>query len=227
MNTKSANLVCLAFIAALIAYIVYLYPSLPDPLPTHWDGAGNVNAYMSKFSGAITFAAIPFFSVLLFKLIPIISPRGFRTEQFASVVNALMVGMVVFGSVIAVAALHAALGSDVNISKVVFFCVGLLLVFIGNFMGKFRKNFFIGIRTPWTLASDEVWAKTHRLGGWCFVAAGLLMVAMSFVGGNQEWVVFIVVGAALIPVVYSYFAYRGLEGFGPDPEINEDTDSAP
>jgi uncharacterized membrane protein len=227
MNTKSANLVCMAFIAALIAYIVTLYPSLPDPLPTHWDGAGNVNGYMSKIWGTITFVSVPFFSVLLFKLIPIISPRGFRTEQFASVINSLMVVMVVFGSVIAVVALNVALGSDVNITKVVFFCVGLLLIFIGNFMGKFRKNFFIGIRTPWTLANDEVWAKTHRLGGWCFVGAGLLMAAMSFVGGNQEWVVFVVVGAALIPVVYSYFAYRGLEGFGPDPEINVDADLEP
>lgn len=224
MSTKLANFISAAVIAALIAYIVYLYPSLPDPLPTHWDAAGNPNDYMSRLSGVIAFASIPCFGVFLFKLIPIISPHGFRTEEFASVINALMVGFVVFGSAIAIVALNTALGSDVNISKVVFGCVGLLLIFMGNYMGKFRKNFFIGIRTPWTLASDEVWAKTHRLGGWCMVAAGLAMVAAAFIEGDTSWIIFVVVGIVLIPVVYSYFAYRALEGFGPDPKINDDAD---
>ena len=227
MNTKLANLLCATGIAALIAYIVYLYPSLPDPLPTHWDAAGNPNDYMSRLSGVIALASVPFFGVLLFKLIPIISPHGFRTEGFARVINVLMVGMVVFGSVITVFALNASLGSDVNISKAVLVCVGLLLMFVGNYMGKIRKNFFIGIRTPWTLASDEVWAKTHRLGGWCMVAAGLAMAAGAFADVVTDWIVLIVVGIVLIPVIYSYFAYRALEGFGPDPKINDDADSNP
>jgi len=102
-----------------------------------------------------------------------------------------------------------------------------LLMFVGNYMGKIRKNFFIGIRTPWTLASDEVWAKTHRLGGWCMVAAGLAMAAGAFADVVTDWIVLIVVGIVLIPVVYSYFAYRALEGFGPDPKINDDADSNP
>ena len=227
MNTKPANLISAAVIAALIAYIVYLYPSLPDPLPTHWDAAGNPNDYMSRLSGVIALASVPCFAVLLFKLIPVISPHGFRTEGFARVINALMVGVVVFGSVITVFALNASLGSGVDISKAVLVSVGLLLMFMGNYMGKVRKNFFIGIRTPWTLASDEVWAKTHRLGGWCMVAAGLAMAAGAFADVVIDWIVFVVVGIVLIPVVYSYFAYRALEGFGPDPKINDDADSNP
>lgn len=227
MNTKPANLISAAVIAALIAYIVYLYPSLPDPLPTHWDAAGNPNDYMSRLSGVIALASVPCFAVLLFKLIPVISPHGFRTEGFARVINALMVGVVVFGSVITVFALNASLGSGVDISKAVLVSVGLLLMFMGNYMGKVRKNFFIGIRTPWTLASDEVWAKTHRLGGWCMVAAGLAMAAGAFANVVIDWIVFVVVGIVLIPVVYSYFAYRALEGFGPDPKINDDADSNP
>jgi uncharacterized membrane protein len=225
MNTKTANLVCAAFIAALIGYIVYIYPDLPDPMPTHWDAAGRANGFMSRLSGVLAFASIPIFGVLLFKIIPVISPRGYRTDLFADVVNALMVGVVVFGSVIGVVALNAALGSGVNINTAVFVSIGLLLIFMGNYMGKFRKNFFIGIRTPWTLASDEVWVKTHRLGGWCFVAAGIVMLVSAFAKGDSIWIVLLVVGFALIPVVYSYFAYRALEGFGPDPEIEDDSNS--
>ena len=222
MNTKTANLICLTFIASLIAYIVYLYPSLPEPLPTHWDINGNPNDYMTRLSGVLVMGSVPIFSVLILKLIPHISPRGFRTDEFASVINALMVGMVIFGSIIAVIALNAAIRPDINLSRVVFVLVGLLLIFIGNFMGKFRKNFFVGIRTPWTLASDEVWVKTHRLGGWCMVAAGLIMAGVSFVVNDPTWVIFVVVGLVLIPVVYSYFAYRALEGFGPDPEVRDE-----
>ena len=79
-----------------------------------------------------------------------------------------------------------------------------------------RKNFFIGIRTPWTLASDEVWARTHRLGGYLFVIAGVAMLVLPLFGIG----VLAIVGASLIaglgPVVYSFFAYRRIEGFGPD-----------
>ena len=100
--------------------------------------------------------------------------------------------------------------------------VGLLFVVMGNFLGKVRKNFFLGIRTPWTLASDEVWAKTHRLGGWCFVTAGVFMAIMGVVAPTSTWFIAAIIAIALIPVVYSFFAYRKIEGFAPDPEIDEE-----
>ncbi len=118
-------------------------------------------------------------------------------------------------------AIRAALGAEHNVSTIVMVAVGVLFMFIGNFLGKVRKNFFLGIRTPWMLASDEVWAKTHRLAGWCFVIAGAIMAIGSVAGPRMEWVIIAVVTFALIPVVYSYFAYRRIEGFGPDPDIDD------
>ena len=117
---------------------------------------------------------------------------------------------------------RAALGAAFNISTVVMVAVGLLLMALGNFMGKVRKNFFIGIRTPWTLASDEVWAKTHRLGGWCLVIAGAAMALLAVLAPTVEWIIYIVVAMALIPVVYSYIAYRRIEGFAPDPDVDNE-----
>ncbi len=225
MTGKSANLISATCIAALIGYVVYHYSGLPDPMPTHWDSLGNANGFMTRLGGVAALIAVPIFSIILFKVIPLISPRGFRTDQFAGVVNSLMVGLVVFGCIIAIVALQTALGADINISKVVLISVGLLLVFVGNFMGKVRKNFFIGIRTPWTLASDEVWMKTHRLGGWCMVLAGLLMAAMATIGVNSDYTVLVVVGMILVPVIYSYFAYRALEGFEAEAETDGDIES--
>ena len=224
MSTHIANIISIIGIIALGAYVAWMYPGLPDPMPTHWNAAGEVDDYTAKAIGAPLIVGIPVFSFLIFKLIPVISPRGFRTESFTGTLNILMVATVVFGSVIGVGAIRAARDTSIDISNFVFVAVGLLFIVLGNFLGKVRKNFFLGIRTPWTLASDEVWAKTHRLGGWCFVIAGLVMAVMGVLvpASGMEWVIGIVVIIALIPVVYSFFAYRKIEGFAPDPEIDDE-----
>ena len=224
MSTRIANIISIIGIVLLGAYVAWLYPDLPDPMPTHWNAAGQVDDYTAKAIGAPLIAAIPIFSFIIFKLIPVISPRGFRTESFRDTLNILMTATVVFGCVIGVGVMRAAQDASVDISSFVFVAVGLLLMVMGNFLGKVRKNFFLGIRTPWTLASDEVWAKTHRLGGWCFVVAGIFMAIMGVITppSGMPWVIGIIVAIALIPVVYSYIAYRRIEGFAPDPDIEEE-----
>jgi uncharacterized membrane protein len=224
MSTRIANIISIIGIVLLGAYVAWLYPDLPDPMPTHWNAAGQVDDYTAKAIGAPLIAAIPIISFIIFKLIPVISPRGFRTESFRDTLNILMTATVVFGCVIGVGVMRAAQDASVDISSFVFVAVGLLLMVMGNFLGKVRKNFFLGIRTPWTLASDEVWAKTHRLGGWCFVVAGIFMAIMGVIAppSGMPWVIGIIVAIALIPVVYSYIAYRRIEGFAPDPDIEEE-----
>jgi uncharacterized membrane protein len=94
--------------------------------------------------------------------------------------------------------------------------IGLLLAVVGNFLGKVTRNFFVGIRTPWTLASEEVWMRTHRLGGRLFVLAGLAMFALALAGGGPIAMIVVVGAAALVSVVASYFIYRRIEGFKED-----------
>jgi uncharacterized membrane protein len=91
-----------------------------------------------------------------------------------------------------------------------------LFVIIGNYLGKVRKNFFIGIRTPWTLASDEVWNRTHRIGGRLFMLSGVIIWLGALLRLPLSWTVGVAVGLVLIPVVYSYFLYRKIEGFESD-----------
>jgi uncharacterized membrane protein len=113
---------------------------------------------------------------------------------------------------VAAVMLLAASGSDVPALTVMKLLIGGLFVVIGNYLGKVRRNFFVGIRTPWTLTSDEVWARTHRVGGWLFVLAGIAIIASA---GSTRLVLPLVllasVGtAALISVAYSYLVYRQL-----------------
>jgi uncharacterized membrane protein len=221
MSTRVANIISFIGIVGLAAFIAWSYPSLPDPMPTHWNAAGQPDDYTAKSTGAAILAAVPLFVMLIFRIIPAVSPHGFRTESFTGVLNNLMTASVVFSCVISVAVIRAALGAEHNMSTIVMVAVGVLFMIIGNFLGKVRKNFFLGIRTPWTLASDEVWAKTHRLAGWCFVVAGAIMAIGSVAGPRIEWVIVTVVAIALVPVVYSYLAYRRIEGFGPDPDVED------
>ena len=150
------------------------------------------------------------------KVIPVISPRGFRTENFAGVVNIFMVTLVGFTSGVALLVLLEASGRNVYINEMIFAGIGLLFIVMGNYLGKVRKNFFLGIRTPWTLASDEVWNRTHRLGGRIFVLIGFFMFLNAFFRFPESWLVGSIVVVALIPVVYSYILYRKIEGFAPD-----------
>jgi uncharacterized membrane protein len=113
-------------------------------------------------------------------------------------------------------ALLAAAGAGVSIARVVPIATGALFMVMGNVLGKFRKNFLVGIRTPWTLASDEVWLRTHRLGGRLFVIAGALLVIAGTIGGPATIAAIpaLALLAAVPPVIYSFVIYRRLEARG-------------
>ena len=218
MNKTIADRLSYLIIAVLIVAAAVLYPGLPDPMPSHWNAAGEVDGWMPKLPNVLLLVSLPVFMVLLMKFIQIVSPKGFRTEQFSDVINILQLVFVAFSAGVATTVFLYAKGFSVDITITIMSFTGVLFVILGNYMGKFRKNFFLGIRTPWTLASDEVWAKTHRLGGWLFVLAGVAIIIFGFVGVNVAVLTSIILVAALFPVVYSFFLYRKLEGFGPDPD---------
>jgi uncharacterized membrane protein len=216
MTRDRANLLSYLFIVAAVSVAAFLYPSLPDPMPSHWNVHGEVDGYLPKPWGV---AILPLSAILVFvvmRLIPVISPKGYRIEPFANVMRIFQVTMVGFMSLIAILVLLEAKGIDVYINRVIFAALGALFIVMGNYFGKIRKNFVLGIRTPWTLASDEVWARTHRLAGRLFVLLGIFMLAGIFVTlPSWLWVGMIAV-IVLVPVVYSYLAYRRIEGFGED-----------
>ena len=216
MTTKIANILCLVFIAIAVVTAAFFYPSLPDQIPTHWNIEGQVDSTMSKPWGVIILPLSAILVFLLMKVIPAISPQGFRTEQFTGVLNIFTVALVGFMSGVALLVLLEASGRNVYINDMIFGGVGLLFIVMGSYLGKVRKNFFLGIRTPWTLASDEVWNRTHRFGGRVFVLIGFFLLLNAFVRFPVRWLLGAIIVAALVPVIYSYFLYRKVEGFTPD-----------
>jgi len=154
---------------------------------------------------------------LLMVVLPMISPRGFRLDGSGAAFYQSVLAIIAALVVLHVIVLRASLTTSAPSKALILIPIGLLLLILGNLMGKLRKNFFIGIRTPWTLASDEVWSRTNRLGGRLFVLGGLAVIACSLFPGPSLPVILTVVAlAAGVPVIYSYLLYRRIEGFGPN-----------
>jgi len=218
MKFTRLNAIGALLLLAMVGMAAWYYAALPDPLPTHWNLAGEVNGWTAKPWGVWLLPVIAAGTFAVLVLLPAISPRGFRLDSARRVYDIVVFAFVAFMTVIQWVMFQAALGRGPGVNRIVPALVGLLFIILGNYLGKFPKNFFIGIRTPWTLASDEVWNRTHRLAGWLFMLAGAVMLASGLTGLNHAVFVGVIVVAALVPVVYSLILYRRLHGFHDDPE---------
>jgi uncharacterized membrane protein len=201
----------LTLVVAAFAVAAVLYPRLPPRVPTHWNWRGEADGFMPKSIGAFLMPLTLAGLWGLFAAIPWLSPRGYRVDRFRAAFDVMQAATLAFLLFIHALALAAALGRPVAMNRALALGLGLLLMVIGNFLGKVTKNFFVGIRTPWTLASDEVWLRTHRLGGRLFVAAGLLGVAAAALDWGLALALVGALAAALAPAIYSFILYKRLE----------------
>jgi uncharacterized membrane protein len=209
-SSRSSIILALIIVGVQALTLLFVYPVLPDRVPIHWDINGQINNYAPKASVFLW----PLLSLALFFLIRFlvrIGPRLGQTGPRANgaLVDRLLVGIVLFLLFTQLITIAAALSMPINVTFIVSLLMGVLFIFIGNYMGKLRRNYWAGIRTPWTLANDAVWERTHRVGGWLFVGAGLILLGLSFFSE------FRVVGMIVVPTLlavglvgYSYVVYR-------------------
>jgi len=209
MSTKLS--ITISFILVLIATLVglALYAQLPDPMPSHWNAAGQVDGYMSKFWGIFLLPLMTAGITLLLIAIPSIDPLKANIEQFRRLYNAFIVVFVAYMLYVYALTLGAALGYQFNMTYMLLPAMGVLFIGISYMLKNAKRNFFIGIRTPWTLSSDTVWDETHKLGAKTFLAGGVIVIISAFLGESGVWLMMIgLLGAGLIPVVYSYILWR-------------------
>lgn len=216
MSFRQTVMVGWFLILVACAVSLWFYPQLPNPVPTHWDMAGQVNGYTPKPWGVILFPLVMIGMWLVLWALPYISPKGFRLDSFLPVYGIISLAILAMLFVIMVIVFLAAKGNHIPVQRVAPIVVGLLLLVLGNYMGKVRKNFFVGIRTPWTLASDEVWMRTHHLGGWLFVVGGLIIAVAGLLAPAHlvpGILIAVVITVSLVTVGGSYVIYRRVEGF--------------
>ena len=188
-----------------------VYPQLPDTMAVHWDLAGNPNGWMPRAVGA---AFGPVFLVVLWALlraVPRIDPRAENYARFSEAYEVIVASVLVLILVLHGVVLAVALGHHVSVARIVPALVGALFVVIGNMMPLVRPNWWFGIRTPWTLSNDRVWARTHRLAGYCMTAGGLVMIVAALVLPAPLGVpvlLAVAVAATIGPALYSYLTWK-------------------
>ena len=201
----------LILIAALVG--VLLYPQLPERMASHWNLNNQVDGYISRFWGAFLMPLISLALLVLFMLIPQIDPLKTNIAQFRGYFNIFILLLIVFMVYLHALTLAWNLGyTGFNMGSALLPALGLFIFFMGFLLEKTRRNWFIGIRTPWTLSSDKVWEETHRLGATLFKISGLLAILGAFLPEIAFWLMFLpLIGSSLFLVVYSYLLYARRE----------------
>jgi uncharacterized membrane protein len=211
MNTKIALIVVILLLAGALGASLALYSALPDRMPTHWNLRGQVDGW-----GAKSFAAFLLPGVMLLLLLLLvggewISPVNFKIEPFRSSYNYLMVICAALMGFLHALILLAGLDPARDLGRWMVGGFFLFFAWLGNLLGKTRRNFWIGIRTPWTLASDAVWNATHRLGARILYGVGLAGALLVAAGLSLVFCFCLLMAGLLVPVVYSFWLSKKLE----------------
>ncbi|HNW81931.1 MAG TPA: SdpI family protein [bacterium] len=200
-----------ALIISIISFlgICAIYGSLPEQIPLHWNAAGEIDNYGAKWN-IFWLAAMPVAMTLFFEILPKIDPRRDSYEKHGKALGWINWFTVILFIVISWITVGVSKGMIFDVSKIVLISIGILFLGMGNFMGQLRQNYFVGIKTPWTLANETVWRKTHRKGAAVFALMGLCMIVSILLPAEYITAVIISVtlaGTAYL-IIYSYLEYR-------------------
>ncbi|HSB47109.1 MAG TPA: SdpI family protein [Candidatus Bilamarchaeum sp.] len=189
----------------------YAYPHLPGIAVSHWNASGEADGYMPREYAAFLLPAISGVLALVFLAVPMVDPLRANIESFKKAYFRFCIAMLLFLLLVHAQAMLWNLGTRINFNLTMPVLLGGLIFYLGSFLAKAKQNWSIGIRTPWTLSSTEVWAKTHRLGSKLFMAAGALCLLSALIPEYSFIVIFgSVASAALASVAYSYLSYARL-----------------
>lgn len=212
MKTKSTSLEILIIVSMVlpIIYLAFVWNRLPAEIAVHYDLHGNPNGWQTKETAGLLVGSMSVLLYLVLRFIPQLDPeRQLQTANYQK----LQFVVSLFWAVIMVGLFYMAghVGDGQEATTILMVAIGMMLAGMGNYMTTVKPNWFVGIRTPWTLGSEVVWRKTHRLGGRLMVAGGLLSVILAFVLPNSyvvSSVLSVIIISVFVPVFYSYIYFR-------------------
>ena len=191
-------------------YLAYVWEKLPEKVPMHWDIKGEIDRYGDKSELILIPVLLPLLVYVLFTIIPKSDPKD-KLKYMGKKYTVLKTVLTVFMSVLAMIIIYAAMNESLYNPNYILLLIGVLFAILGNYFKTLRANYFIGIKTPWTLENETVWKETHKLAGKIWFIGGLIIIFGSLIleqTANTFLFVAITVTITLIPVVYSYFKYQ-------------------
>jgi len=206
---KKNKIIILGIISLSFIIAIYLYPLMPEKMASHWNIQGEVDAYMSRFWGLFLMPIVSIGLLFLLILIPKIDPLKENIEKFRKYFDGFIVLMIAFLFYIHLLTVFWNIGIRFNMTQLMMPALGILFYYCGILIENAKRNWFIGIRTPWTLSSEVIWNKTHKIGGKLFKLAGMIaFLGIFFPKYAILFVIIPVISVAVYTIVYSYFEYQ-------------------
>ncbi len=197
------HIIAFLILAAVPVSLALTFHALPDRVPSHFGLSGRADGFMTRDDYAVFIVALTVGIYLLLTFIPLIDPFWKRIQPrygLLLLIRDLALGFFLF---IHLLSLDAAPTGVLNV-RLFGIGFGLLFVVLGNYLPKIPRNWFFGIRVPWTLASEEVWKRTHRLGGWLFVLGGCVTIVLSALGFSMVVAMAVPLGPVMLVVAFIY-----------------------
>lgn len=208
MNRKTDKTMLITTLLCLLPLILsaFLYERLPSQIPIHFNLEGIADNYASKAFGAFILPLLLAFTNVLMQLVLNNDPKREQGQPLREMSKWLLP---IFSLLLTPITLFKALGYDIRMEKVVPVLLALLFLVIGNYLPKCKHNYTVGIKIPWTLASEENWNRTHRFAGWVWSVASIILLASTLAGWFVSGVFAASLGAMItFPVIYSFILYR-------------------
>lgn len=205
---------CLVMIAVVCAVTGYFWQTLPEYIPLHWNYSGEVDSYERRELLWLLGPGLMAIMMLIALLMPYLSPRRFEIKKFEATWWYSMAIIVAMPAYIYSLVMISALGGEVSMKQALPAGLFTMMILLGNPLGKVRKNFFLGVRTPWTLSNDRVWYATHRLTAKLMVISGVLGLAGLLLGVSNWMLLVLLFCWAPVAVIFSLVYYKRLEKSG-------------
>jgi len=205
---RKSELLALAIVLLSFAMAYYFYPMMPEKVASHWGASGEVNGYMDPFWGTYFMPVLSAFLLAMFIVIPRIDPLRANIDKFRRHFDIFIVLIMLFMLYIYSLTLAWNLGAEFNMGRMLIPALAVLFYYAGVVLKEARRNWFIGIRTPWTLSSDAVWDKTHKKGAMLFKLFSILILLGLFMPEQMPLIVLApVLLGSLYLFIYSYLEY--------------------
>jgi len=206
---KKSEIVALLLVIVSLLISFYFAPKLPSSIPSHWNYRGEVDGYMAKSWGIFLIPAFLFILFLLFLILPKADPLKANVEKFRKYFDGFIIVLFLFFIAIHLQTILWVLGTKIPPNIIFPIGLGILFYYVGIMLNHSQRNWFIGIKTPWTLSSDEVWDKTHKLGAKLFkICGGVSIIGIFFKDYAIIFVLVPVIIAAIYLTIYSYIEYK-------------------
>jgi immunity protein, SdpI family len=191
-------------------YLAYIWNQLPEKVPMHWNINGEIDRYGDKMELILIPILLPLLIYVIFLVIPKIDPKN-KLNKMGNKLQTIKILLTTFMSILALFIIYSVKNQSIENPNYIVLSIGVLYIILGNYFKTIKANYFIGIRTPWTLENETVWKETDKLGGKMWFIGGIIVVLSSLILDKQpNLTVFLIVTGiiTIIPIVYSYIVFE-------------------